>query len=280
MGTCMFIHAARAQNNTATGVGAGNGNSGSDNTSFGQQANGAVTGSGNTSVGSLAGLVISSGEQNTLVGYISGRRITTGTHNAFFGRATGFQQTTASSNSFFGSGAGYNTTTGSNNVMIGTYAGAGNVVGTGSVFIGYYAGYSETASNKLYIDNSTTATPLIYGDFSSDQVGINAVPPPGYTLAVGGKAVMEEVVVKLRSNWPDYVFEDAYHLPTYAELDHYIQINRHLPGVPAEADVKAQGVSLGEMNAILLQKVEELTLYILEQNKRILQLEKRIDEQR
>jgi hypothetical protein len=268
----MFIHAARAQNNTAAGDGAGN--SGSDNTSIGQQANDVVTGSGNTSVGSLAGLAITSGGQNTLVGYISGRRITTGTENAFFGRATGFMQTTASSNSFFGSGAGYNTTTGSNNVMIGSYAGAGNLVGTGNVFIGYYAAYNETASNKLYVDNSTTATPLVYGDFSTDQVGINALPPTGYTLAVGGKAIMEEVVVKLRANWPDYVFEDAYHLPTYAELDRYIQINRHLPGVPSEAEVKAQGVSLGEMNAVLLKKIEELTLYILEQDKRLRQLEK------
>jgi len=250
------------------------GNAGNDNTSVGNQANDGVTGDGNTSVGSLAGVAITSGEQNTLIGYISGRRITTGTHNAFLGRASGFFQTTASYNSFLGSGAGYNITTGGNNVMIGSYAGAGNVIGTGNVFIGYNSAYNETGSNKLYIDNSSTSTPLVYGDFNSNQVGINALPPTGYTFAVGGKAIAEEIVVKLRADWSDYVFENTYRLPTYGELERYIQAHHHLPDVPSAAEVKDNGVSLGEMNAILLKKIEELTLYILEQNKRISQLER------
>lgn len=74
----------------------------------------------------------------------------------------------------------------------------------------------------------------------------------------------EEIVVKLQANWPDYVFEKDYMLPTLEELQLFIAEHNHLPGVPSAAEVKENGVHVGEMNAILLQKIEELTLHMIE----------------
>jgi hypothetical protein len=99
------------------------------------------------------------------------------------------------------------------------------------------------------------------------DIGIGTTDPKGYKLAVAGKAIAEEVVVKLQSNWPDYVFEKDYNLPTLAEVENYINQNKHLPEVPAAKEMEKNGVNLGEMNMLLLKKVEELTLYVLEQHK-------------
>jgi hypothetical protein len=70
--------------------------------------------------------------------------------------------------------------------------------------------------------------------------------------------------VKLQTNWPDYVFEPEYKLPSLLELEQYIKANKHLPEVPSAEQVKENGLSVGEMNAILLMKVEELTLHLIE----------------
>ncbi len=101
------------------------------------------------------------------------------------------------------------------------------------------------------------------------NIGIGTTDPKGYKLAVAGKAIAEEVVVKLQSNWPDYVFEKNYHLPTLAEVESYINQNKHLPEVPAAKEMEKNGVNLGEMNMLLLKKVEELTLYMIELKKEI-----------
>lgn len=92
-------------------------------------------------------------------------------------------------------------------------------------------------------------------------------------LRVGGKIVTTELEVKL-DVWPDFVFADDYELMSLYEVENYIKQNRHLPNVPSEAQVLESGVNVGEMTSILLQKVEELTLHIIELNKRIEELEK------
>lgn len=119
---------------------------------------------------------------------------------------------------------------------------------------------------------------------ANGNVGIGTSDTKGYKLAVAGKMISEEVVVKLQGNWPDYVFEKNYNLPTLTELEAYIKVNKHLPEVPSACVVEENGVNLGEMNAILLKKVEELTLYVIEQQKvnqqqndKIAQLEKMIN---
>ncbi|GGD07570.1 hypothetical protein GCM10011368_06870 [Hyunsoonleella pacifica] len=71
------------------------------------------------------------------------------------------------------------------------------------------------------------------------------------------------------NNWPDYVFTNDYKLPTLLEVEAYIKENGHLPNIDSAKEVEKNGVLLGEMNAKLLEKIEELTLYIIEQQKQI-----------
>lgn len=87
-----------------------------------------------------------------------------------------------------------------------------------------------------------------------------------YKLSVNGKIVCKEVAVTV-SDWSDFVFEDNYDLMSLSDLESYIYLNNHLPDVPSEKEVIEQGINLGEMDAILLQKIEELILYVIELKK-------------
>ena len=98
--------------------------------------------------------------------------------------------------------------------------------------------------------------------------------PEGFLFAVNGKVIAEELQIQLKGDWPDFVFADDYELMSLYEVENFIRQNRHLPNVPNEAQVIENGVNVGEMTSILLQKVEELTLHIIELNKRIEELEK------
>lgn len=112
--------------------------------------------------------------QNTYVGEGAGNaNDADGTDNVFLGYQAGYTNAAADNNTFLGSGAGYSCTTGGSNTAVGFQSGYLNETGTGNVFLGYQAGYNETGSDKLYIDNSNTTTPLIYGDFSTDELTIN-----------------------------------------------------------------------------------------------------------
>ena len=86
------------------------------------------------------------------------------------------------------------------------------------------------------------------------------------TLAVGGKigARMGVHVLNVGVAWPDYVFAPAYRLVPLPEIEQYLQANHHLPDVPSAAQVQAEGVELVTMQALLLQKIEELTLHLIE----------------
>lgn len=84
--------------------------------------------------------------------------------------------------------------------------------------------------------------------------------------------------LKVRSNpmnpWPDNVFESNYNLMSLKELDQYIKQNKHLPNIPTQDEISKDGMDVYEMNAALLKKVEELTLYVIELEKRIDKIEK------
>ena len=138
------------------------------------------TGSANTFVGSLSGSANEGGENNTFLGLSSGRKNTGGDLNTFLGINAGDHNTTGSLNTFVGAVAGFNGN-GTENTFIGSFAGyknsktsntfvgswAGyNNDGEGNIFIGYQAGYNDAdGEDKLYITNSNTSEPLIYGDF-------------------------------------------------------------------------------------------------------------------
>ena len=107
--------------------------------------------------------------------------------------------------------------------------------------------------------------------FSKDNnVGIGTLDPQGYKLAVNG--IIRAKEIKVDSDWADFVFKKDYKLPTLGEVKKHITEKGTLPGIPSESDVKANGVSLGEVNALLLQKIEELTLYVIKQQEEIEQL--------
>lgn len=121
-------------------------------------------------------------------------------------------------------------------------------------------------SNGFVGINTTTPTTNleVNGSLKTSSASINSTLPAGYRFSVGGKVIAEEVVVKLQSNWPDYVFEQDYRLRSLEEVASFIKQNKHLPEMPSLKEVEENGISIGKMNALLLKKIEELTLYILE----------------
>jgi hypothetical protein len=169
-----------------------------------------TTGSENTAVGRFALHFNNVGNRNTAVGHVALNSNTDGNENTASGYAALSANTTGFKNTAYGSSAlssnidgDYNTavgfwalqanTTGVNNTAVGSWAGQ-NATGFGNVFLGYSAGYNETGNNKLVIANST-GTPLIYGDFSSGNVGIGTTSP-GTRLDVKGKINVADGVIQ------------------------------------------------------------------------------------
>ena len=95
-----------------------------------------------------------------------------------------------------------------------------------------------------------------------------------YKLSVNGKVWAH--AVKVYTDWADYVFENTYKLPTLTEVEDYIKENGHLKDMPSAAEVEENGIELGEMNKLLLQKIEELTLYTIQLKKDIEELQSKI----
>ncbi len=219
-----------------------------------------------------------SGNYNTSIGYKAGAQIAgigpkSARYNVFLGHLAGTSNTSGGSNTFLGASSGKSQTIGWGNTFLGQSAGYTNTTGIGNVFIGNNAGFSELGSNKLYIDNSDTSSPLIYGDFATNRVAINGSlgigtnNPGSFQLAVEGKIGAREIQVTNVAPWPDYVFANDYQLRTLPEVERFIQKNHHLPDVPSAKVVEKEGIEVGKMNATLLRKIEELTLHLIAQNK-------------
>ncbi|TPG36288.1 hypothetical protein [Flavobacterium pectinovorum] len=107
------------------------------------------------------------------------------------------------------------------------------------------------------------------------NVGIGTSNPKN-KLDVNGTIHSKEVIVDM-NNWSDFVFKKEYNLPTLKEVENHIEDKGHLENIPSEEEVLKNGINLGEMNAKLLQKIEELTLYMINQNKQIIDLQYRLE---
>jgi hypothetical protein len=108
-------------------------------------------------------------------------------------------------------------------------------------------------------------------------INTNLLPSTGnYRLAVGGDIIAEKIVITTLPNWPDYVFKKNYTLTPLSKVEEFIEKNGHLPNVPSAAEVKKDGIELGVMNAKLLEKVEELTLHLINQQKQIDELKNEV----
>ncbi|WP_299161127.1 hypothetical protein [uncultured Tenacibaculum sp.] len=101
------------------------------------------------------------------------------------------------------------------------------------------------------------------------NVGIGTTDTKGFKLGVNGKIATTEVKVATYANWSDFVFEKEYKLPTLTQVENHIKEKGHLKDIPSAAEVKKEGFFLGEMDAKLLQKIEELTLYTIQQEKQL-----------
>ncbi len=137
--------------------------------------------------------------------------------------------------------------------------------------------------NSIETSSSGSSPPLyfqsngnVYANLNSGGIGIGTTNiPANYKLAVEGKIIAEELRVELETNWPDYVFEKSYPLMTLEKLEKVIEKQNHLPGIPSAQEIENEGQHVGEIQVKLLEKIEELTLHVIELNKRIKELESR-----
>lgn len=287
-------------NNSAIGLSSLRENTtGSNNLAFGNEAlRFNISGSSNTAIGSSALRTNNNGIFNVAVGAEALRNNTSGSRNLAFGEQTLFSNTTGQNNVAIGNSALYsnvggnfnvaiglnalrNKSAGTDNVAIGPYALFNNTTGTGNVAIGNRAGENETANNKLYIANTNTEMPLLYGDFSAKYVTIGDVTPAlrtqgtatgGYNLLVKGGILTEKVKVALAAagtDWADYVFEPSYNLMSLDEVESFTKENKHLPNVPSAEEMINSGLDVAQTSKMFMEKIEELTLYMIELNKEV-----------
>ncbi len=164
--------------------------------------------------------------------------------------------------------------------------------GTENIIYSYYDdGAGSDLTHNIYtvsgnaIYNQYSAGGVLKNVFNSNGIsyitggnlGIGTTDTFGYKLAVNGTIGAKEVIVETTSLWPDYVFGEEYKLPSLNEVEAFAKTNKHLPNVPNQQEVKENGVNVGEMNVILLKKIEELTLYIIEQQKQINSLTEKVN---
>lgn len=121
-------------------------------------------------------------------------------------------------------------------------------------------------TNRLAFRTNNLERMSILGDGS---VGIGTKNTYGYKLAVNGSAIFTKVKVKTAGTWPDYVFDKGYKLPDLASLERYLAEHKHLPEITPAAEAEREGIDVAAQQAALLKKVEELTLYLIEENKQL-----------
>lgn len=266
-----------------------------------------ITGSGNTAVGNNAMNTLTNGNFNSVYGLNAMSRANSGSLNSSYGmnsmegagiynenssfghmslrREFATSTDVVSFNSAFGNktlgylkngqnnvAIGYRALmieSGNDNIAIGALAGSNLSSGTNNILIGKSVNASSSSvSNELNIGN------WIYGLDGKISIGGRATftcsDCTDYSLFVknGIKAEKVKVDVASANGWADYVFNENYNLKSLEEVEKHINENGHLPNIPSAKEVVENGINVAEMDAKLLEKIEELTLYSIEQNKK------------
>ncbi|WP_379963094.1 hypothetical protein [Epilithonimonas sp. UC225_85] len=263
-----------------------------------------TTGGGNTAVGVNSMLNNTIGNNNTSVGLNSLNGPGTLNENTAVGFAAMARYNAASTdaasyNSAFGFSAlgsmingNYNTAlgrralrgllNGNNNIGIGENAASNLSNGNNNIIIGY-----ETTTTGTGVNNQLNIGNWIRGNNGTIGIGTSNLPADGvaadggiYKLFVKDGIKTEKVRVDVASanGWADYVFYDDYKLRDLKSLETYINENKHLPEVPSTEEAIKNGIELKQMNILLLKKIEELTLYLLQQNKQLIDQNQRIED--
>jgi len=142
--------------------------------------------------------------------------------------------------------------------------------GASGIKFGYYVNNPGAANWASYFNGrSYISEKLLVGSTTGK---------PGYMVSVDGKMACEEVLVELSQDWPDYVFESNYKLLTLEELEESIIVEGHLPGIPSAKEVESEGLKVGDMQTKMMEKIEELTLYIIQLNKENSALNARLEQ--
>ncbi|MBB6130393.1 hypothetical protein [Mucilaginibacter lappiensis] len=150
-----------------------------------------------------------------------------------------------------------------------------NVQGMAYIGAALQGDATTNAASKIVFATSDGSTVIPKMQLDKDgNVAIGTLDPKGYKLAVNGSAIATSMTVKLNSAWPDYVFKKDYQLPSLQDVKAYIDQNQHLPEIPSEQQIAKDGLNLGEMNKLLMKKVEELTLYLIEKDQQLKDQEK------
>ncbi len=143
---------------------------------------------------------------------------------------------------------------------------------------------SGATTLRLWADAETNMGFLTRGDNAEKGIalGLNGnigigTTKPKEKLSVNGTILAKEIVVSTKAeDWPDYVFEDEYPLRKLSDVESFIKVNKHLPDMPSADEIAKEGARLAEMNKRLLQKVEELTLYLIEKDKEVKGLNEKV----
>ncbi|GGZ24803.1 hypothetical protein GCM10007049_16510 [Echinicola pacifica] len=135
---------------------------------------------------------------------------------------------------------------------------------------GFISNYPINSGSFIFYNYSNKSQ--VFTINTSNQIGIGTTSMGSHKLAVHGSIGAREVKVE-SSSWSDFVFNDNYSLPSLQEVELFIIQHKHLPDVPSEKEVIENGIELGKMDATLLQKIEELTLYVIDLNKKVQLLE-------
>ena len=140
----------------------------------------------------------------------------------------------------------------------------------------YISAYQDGYSSIQSIKSSGSSYGVLSLNPGGGGVGIGTSDPGSFKLAVEGKIGAREIKVTLANPWPDYVFQRDYPRLSLTNLEKYIRQNQHLPGIPTAKEVEEnEGIDLGAMNVKLLEKIEELTLYVIELKNEIEKLKER-----